>query len=115
MAYSEFLADRIRNSLTNNHIFFTERKMFGGICFFVDDKMFMGVMKDRLMVRTDPVKQDEYLRDGDAMEMDPEKHSMKGFLYIDPEGIDMDEDLEKWLYRCLEYNPKAKSTRKRRS
>jgi len=114
MAYSEFLADRIRSSLTSHYIFFTEKKMFGGICFFVDDKMFAGIMKDRLMVRTDPAKQDEYLREEGTMEMDPEKHSMKGFLYIDPEGIDMDEDLDKWVNRCLEYNPKAKSAKKKK-
>ena len=45
--------------------------------------------------------------------MDFTKRPMKGYLYISPEGIDMDDDLDKWIIRCLEFNPKAKSSKKR--
>ena len=38
---------------------------------------------------------------------------MKGFLFIDPEGTDMDADLEYWIKLALEFNPKAKSSKKK--
>ncbi|MDD4107310.1 MAG: TfoX/Sxy family protein [Prolixibacteraceae bacterium] len=114
MAYNEYLADRVRSSLRRNHIHFNEKKMFGGICFFVDDKMFAGVMKEELMVRVDPQKQEEYLLEDYCRPLDFTKSRMKGFLYIAPEGIDMEEDLDKWTSRCLEYNPRAWSAKNKK-
>lgn len=37
---------------------------------------------------------------------------MTGFVYVDPEGFDMDEDLEFWVEKALEYNPFAKRSKK---
>lgn len=113
MAYNEFLADRVRSSLKENRISFGEKKMFGGICFFVDEKMCVGIMKEELMVRIDPGMQDEFLGETGCRLMDFTGNSMKGFLMISPGGIDMDEDLEKWVKRCLEFNPRAKASKKK--
>jgi hypothetical protein len=33
---------------------------------------------------------------------------------ICPEGIDMDDDLDKWIKRCLEFNPRAKASKKKK-
>lgn len=114
MAYNELLADRIRQSLKDNHTPFEEKHMFGGVCFMVDDKMCLGVIKEDVMARIDPEKQDEFLQDKGCRLMDFTKRPMKGYLYINPEGIDMDEDLNKWVKRCLEFNPKAKSSKKKK-
>src|SRR5680860_355726 len=97
MAYNEYLADRVRGSLKENHSTFEEKKMFGGVCFMVDEKMCIGVIKEDLMVRIEPESQDEFLQEKGCRLMDFTKNSMKGFLYIDPEGVDMDEDLDKWV------------------
>jgi TfoX/Sxy family transcriptional regulator of competence genes len=86
--------------------------MFGGICFLVDDKMCLGVLKNDLMVRIDAEKQNDYLQETGCRPMDFTKRSMKGFLFISPEGVDMEKDLEKWTNRCLEFNPRAKSSKK---
>lgn len=114
MAYSEYLADRIRNSLKENRTSFEEKKMFGGLCFFVDEKMCTGVFKEDLMVRIDPVNEAQYLTDENSRMMDEDTHSMKGFLMINPDGTDMDEDLDFWIKRCLEFNPRAKASKKKR-
>lgn len=114
MPYSEFLADRVRQTLKENKTSFKEKKMFGGLCYFVDDKMLTGVFKEELMVRIAPENEADYLQYEDCREMD-ETHSMKGFLMINPEGVDMDEDLDKWIKRCLEFNPRAKSSKKKKS
>jgi hypothetical protein len=37
---------------------------------------------------------------------------LKGFLLVDPVGIDMQKDLEQWIQLCLDFNPKAKSSKK---
>ena len=115
MAFSEYLADRVRSSLRENRISFEEKKMFGGLCFFVDDKMFSGVFKEELMVRIDPGNEAKYLLEEDCRMMDEDTHSMKGFLMVSPEGIDMDDDLDKWIKRCLEFNPHAKASKKKAS
>jgi hypothetical protein len=39
---------------------------------------------------------------------------MKGYVFIDPEGVDMDEELEYWVEKCLLFNPLAKASNKRK-
>jgi TfoX/Sxy family transcriptional regulator of competence genes len=113
MAYDEFLADRIRNTLKGVSAPFEEKKMFGGVCFMVDDKMCMGVVKNEMMARIDPEFYDQALLEKGCREMDFSHRPMKGFVFISPEGIDSDKNLEKWVDRCLDYNPKAKPGKKK--
>ena len=47
MAYDEFLADIVRQVLRDKHVFFEERKMMGGLCFMVDEKMCVGLDTDK--------------------------------------------------------------------
>lgn len=114
MAYSEYLADRVRGSLKNLNSAFTEKKMFGGMVFMVDEKMCVGIVNEDLMVRVDPVHQDEFLQEDGCRIMDFTKRPMKGYLYVSSEGIDMDDDLDKWVQRSLDFNPKAKASKKRK-
>ncbi|MQA91390.1 MAG: hypothetical protein GEU90_14365 [Gemmatimonas sp.] len=53
MAYDEALADRIRGALVARPDV-TEKKMFGGLAFLLNGKMFCGIAKDDLMVRVGP-------------------------------------------------------------
>ena len=112
MAYNEYLADRLRASLNGFKVSFKEKKMFGGLTFMVDDKMCMGIIKDELMARVDPEEHHLFLKEEGCRIMDFTKRPMKGYLYVAPEGIDMDEDLDKWVQRCLDFNPKAKASKK---
>ena len=114
MAYSEFLADRIRGSLKNLSAPFEEKKMFGGLCFLVDEKMCVGIINNDFMARIDPEKQEAFLQEKGVRLMDFTKTPMKGYLYVSPEAVDMDEDLDKWVQRCLDFNPKAKSSKKKK-
>ena len=61
MAYSEYLADRVCGSLKNLNSSFEEKKMFGGVCYLVDDKMCVGIVKNELMARIDPEIYEEAL------------------------------------------------------
>lgn len=113
MAFDEHLAERIRQSFREKGITPEEKKMMGGICFLVNEKMCAGVVKDHLMARIDPDIYDEVINKPGSREMDFTKRPMKGFVFVDPEGTDMDSDLAGWIQLCLDYNPKAKSSKKK--
>jgi TfoX/Sxy family transcriptional regulator of competence genes len=114
MAYDTHLADRINQVLKTKHIAYQEKKMMGGLTFMVDDKMCLGIIKENLMIRVDPEIQDELLQKPGCRIMDFTKRPMKGYLYIEPLAVDMDEDLEKWIQYALDFNPKAKSSKKKK-
>ena len=114
MAYDEFLADRVRMVLKEKNVTFYDKQMMGGLVFMVDDKMCVGIVRNELMVRIDPEKQDALLRMAGAREMDFTGKSMKGFLFIKPEGTDMDKDLEYWVQLALEFNPRARSSKSKK-
>ena len=114
MAYNEHLADRIKENLESRKIKYIEKKMFGGVCLMVDDKMLIGVMKEKLMARVDPeLDAPKALKRKGAVTMDFTGKTMKGFILVDQEAIDMEEDLEYWVALCLKYNPKAKASKKK--
>lgn len=114
MAYNEHLADRIRNVLHDKKTSFDEKKMMGGLCFMVDDKMCVGVIKDQLMARIGPEKYEEALEKDGCNEMNFTGRSLKGFVFVEPEAIDMDKDLEYWIQLCLDFNPLANSSKKKK-
>lgn len=109
--YNEFLADRIRHVLKDKNIHSLEKKMMGGIAFMVNDKMCVGIVKNDLMVRIDPEIYEDSLKRNGVREMDFTKRPMKGWVYVGPDGIDTDEDLEDWIQLAMDFNPKAKSSK----
>jgi TfoX/Sxy family transcriptional regulator of competence genes len=113
MAYDEFLTERIRRAFQDQHVVFEEKKMMGGVCFLVDGKMAAGVIKNKMMARIDPNIQEQALSQKGATEMDFTHRPMKGFVFVEPEGTDLDKDLEYWVKLCLEFNPKAKASKKK--
>ena len=109
MAYSDFLADRVRQRLMNKgHI--VEKKMMGGLIFMVNDKMCIGIdidkssNEDRLMVRVGKLPYQDLLKKEGSRPMDFTGSVMRGFLFIDPEGFDKDIDLDFWIEKALEFN-----------
>jgi TfoX/Sxy family transcriptional regulator of competence genes len=112
VAYDEFLSERVQRLYQEKRVPFFAKKMFGGVCFLVNDKMCAGVLKQDLMVRIDPEMDEEALRKPGARPMDFTRKSMKGFIMIDPVHVDLDEDLEYWINLALEFNPRAKASKK---
>ena len=84
----------------------------------VDDKMCIGFNQDkltkvdRLMVRVGEFAQDLCMKRTGCRTMEFTGRPMKGFVFVDPEGFDTDEDWEFWVGRALEYNPFAKRSKK---
>ena len=115
MAYSEYLADRVSQFLTEKSIHFESKKMFGGLCFMVDDKMCVGVMKDEIMARINPEIYEESLKKEGCKEMNFTGRSMKGYVFLSDNATDLDDDLNYWLQLSLDFNPLAKASKKRKS
>lgn len=108
-------AARIADALTAKGIVFEEKKMFGGICYLVDDKMLAGANRDgKLLVRVDPIEAEELLQRPFATPMTMQGKQMPGFLYVLEEGYESEAALDFWLGKCLTYNPKAKSSKKKK-
>ena len=112
MAYDEHLADRVSQVLIKKHVDFEEKMMMGGLCFMVDDKMCIGIIKDELMCRIDHEIYNDTLKKPGCKEMNFTGKPMKGFVYVEPEAIDSEKDLSYWIQLCLDFNPKAKSSKK---
>lgn len=114
MAYDEYLGERITNYLNSKKINFEAKKMMGGLCIMVDDKMCVGVIKDNLMARVGEDAYPTLVAKKHAREMDFTKRPMKGYIYVDPTGIDREDDLAYWIDQCLAFNPQAKSSKKKK-
>lgn len=120
MAYDEHLAERIRRVLIEKKAPFEEKKMMGGLCFLVDEKMACGVHFDKkkqtdlIMARIGEEASISAMRKEGCHPMDFTGRPMKGYVFISPEGFDKDEDLEYWLQLCLDFNPLAKASKKKK-
>ena len=113
MAYNEKIADRIREAIMDQPNV-EEKFMFGGVCFMVNDKMCIGVVKDDMMCRIDPALEDEALEKPGCRPMDFTHRPMKGYVYVSEEGMKKKKDLEYWIGLCLAYNVIAKASKKKK-
>ena len=114
MAYNEKLADRIREIIALTHKNVEEKKMFGGLCFMVNEKMCVGVENERLMVRLNPDLMEEVMEKEGCNPMDFTGKSMKGFVFVDIEALKTKMKLEYWLKLALDYNKIAKASKKKK-
>lgn len=114
MAYDHHLADRIRQALADKNVAYQEKEMMGGLTFMVDDKMCVGIIKDDLMARVGPEAHEAALARPGARTMDFTKRPMPGYIFVSPEGVDEEAVLAEWVQLCLDYNPRAKASKKKR-
>lgn len=113
MSFNVKLASRVRELITATHQHVEEKKMFGGLCFMVNDKMCIGVEANRLMVRLDPQEYDEVMRKEGCHPMDFTGRVMKGFVFVDAAVLASKRELQYWVKLALEYNKMAKPSRKK--
>ncbi len=113
MAYNEKLADMVRELISQTHKNVEEKAMFGGLCFMVNDKMCVGVEKERLMVRLDPAKYDEVMEKEGCKPMDFTGKIMKGFVFVDADELKTKRQLAYWINLALDYNKIAKASKKK--
>lgn len=113
MAYDEKLANRTRELLAAAEKNVTEKAMFGGLCFMVNEKMALGVEKDRLMVRLDPTIYETVMEKEGCRPMDFTGKVMKGFVFVDIDVLQTKKQLGYWVNLALAYNKIAKPAKKK--
>ena len=113
MAYSELLADRVREYLADLPML-EEKEMFGGLVFMYHEKMCLGIIRDGMMCRIDPELFDEMLEKQGVSSLATPASSMKGFIVVDQAALRTRKDFEYWIELALAFNKKAKKTIKKK-
>ena len=112
MAYNEKLANMTRELISQTHQNVEEKAMFGGLCFMVNNKMAIGVEKERLMIRLDPAIYDQVMEKEGCHPMDFTGKVMKGFVFVDADVLTTKKKLDYWVQLALDYNKIAKASKK---
>ena len=100
MAFDETLAARTREYLASRPGY-SEKKMFGGLCFLLNGNMCCGITGDDLMLRVGPELYDETLARKGARPMDFTGRALRGMVYVGPEHLRTDRALVSWLDTAL--------------
>ena len=80
----------------------------------VDEKMCVGVERDRLTVQIGPEACDAALKRAGCRLMDFTGRPMRGFVFVDIDVLMRKKDVEYWIGLSLAYNPVAKRSKRRR-
>lgn len=113
MAYKEELAERVRQLLQQKGLIIVEKKMMGGLCFMLNEKMLVGIVRDELMARIGPDRYEEALTEPGVNEMTFTGRSMRGYVFIQSVAIESDRSLNRYLDWCIDFNPLAKKSKKK--
>jgi TfoX/Sxy family transcriptional regulator of competence genes len=115
MSYDEKLAERVRASLTHRQGV-TEKKMFGGLAFLLDEKMFCGILGEDLMVRVGPERYEAVLDEAHVRPMDFTGRPMKGYVFVGPGGSRNTKAVRKWIAQAAGFvaSRPAKTAKKRK-
>ena len=102
MAFDESLARGIRDALARKKNI-EEKKMFGGVGFLLNGNMLVGVWKNSLIVRIGPEVYEDVLLEPHVTEFDITGRPMKGWVLVEPEGVEDDEQLKNWIQQAVKF------------
>lgn len=120
MPYNDKLRERIAQVFQEKGLVIEGKKFMGGYCFFLDEKMCVGINtdketgRDRLMSRIGEAQYPEAMQKPGCRPMDITGRPMKGFVFVDPIGFEDPEALEYWIDLAVHFNPEAKRSKKRK-
>jgi TfoX/Sxy family transcriptional regulator of competence genes len=113
MAYNEKLTNRVREALIDVSNL-AEKKMFRGVTFMVNEKMCITVGDDEIMCRIDPAIHEASVKKPGCRTMVMKGREYKGYVYIREEELKTKMDLDYWIELALDFNKKAKSSKKKK-
>jgi TfoX/Sxy family transcriptional regulator of competence genes len=102
MSYSKSLAARIRQVIGRRRGI-VEKKMFGGVGFLLDGNMLVGVWQDSLIARLGPDEGPQALKKPHVREFDITGRAMKGWVMVEPDGMETDRQLSDWIERATQF------------
>ena len=113
MAYDLKLADRIREYLVQfPTLKIDEKEMYRGLTFMVNGKMCVSVSGENLMCRFDPALQEIVAERPGFEPMRMKGRLYNGFCYVNKYGFSSSKDFNYWVKLCLDFNDKAKASKK---
>lgn len=98
MPFDERLAVRVRAALGARRGV-TERRMFGGLAFLLDGRMFCGIIGDEIVARVGPDRYEACLSLPHARPMDFTGKPMKGYIYVAAAGVRTTRAVRTWVER----------------
>ncbi len=102
MPYSESLAERIRIALKGRRSV-EEKRMFGGVCFLLQGNIVVCVWNLSLIARVGVEQEVAALQENHVRKMDITGKPMKGWIIIEPDGIDEDDQLRHWIDQAIAF------------
>jgi TfoX N-terminal domain len=103
MAYDEDLAHRIRELLIDEDGV-TEMKMFGGLAFLLGGHMSVSASRHGgLLARVAPTEAERALASPHARPMLMRGREMKGWMFVDADGVKTKRQLAVWVRRGVEH------------
>jgi hypothetical protein len=96
MPYSQALAERIRQVLRQRNDI-VEKKMFGGLVWMLNGNILVGVWHLSLIARLGREQATLALQQRHVKPFDVTGTPMTGWIMVEPEGIDLDQDLQTWI------------------
>jgi hypothetical protein len=102
MPFSQSLAQRVRQILTDQHGI-VEKKMFGGLGFLLHGNLLVGIWHTSLIARIGPEQYQVALTEPNVREFDITGRPMRGWVMVEADGIDSDDQLRAWIDRSLEF------------
>ncbi|QDT74218.1 TfoX/Sxy family protein [Lacipirellula limnantheis] len=102
MPYDEQLARRVRPLMALRRGF-SEKKMFGGVAYFLDGNLCVGVSKDSLIVRVGLDAYEAALREPHVTTFGPVKRVMRGWVLVCPGGLEQLGSIRSWVERGVEF------------
>ena len=111
MTPRKHLTDRVRAALALIPRV-VERKMFGGITFMVNEKMCISVGDHRLMCRIDPELHELAIKRRGVRTVRMNGRAYRGFVHVSEEAVASGRELDYWVRACLEFNKRAKASRR---
>lgn len=110
--YNQQLASRVREALA--HLPDVEEKeMFRGVCFMVNGKMCVCVSGDEMLCRIGAEAMETALDENGVRQMVMGGRTAKDFVYVGEKAFHRQKDFEKWIKLALDFNPKAKASKKK--
>ena len=112
MAYNEKLTARVKEALASVPKV-EEKRMFRGVAFMVDGKLCVSAGDNELMVRIDPALHEETLQRQGCRTVIMKDRELKGYVYVHEDAIKTKKTLDYWISLALDFNKRAKSSKKK--
>jgi TfoX/Sxy family transcriptional regulator of competence genes len=102
MAFEAQLAERVRKLLSRRKGF-SEKRMFGGVGFLLNDNLCCGVLRSDLILRLGVDAAQKALREYGVRPFDITGRAMQGWAMVGPAGYEEADDLARWVKLAAQF------------